>query len=241
VPIAAKLGLTSKACGADLKFAIEQSTQGTFASDPTLWVGGWMFGYNGVTMDVDACNGLLGATPVPVAGPTLALPNRPWGTHRGSNIKVNGVPLKDMDIYDSRATINGVANPTFQMCLSSTGGPAYEGYKVAGYWYADAKATINNCNPCIGRQIKVVKTDGSVVQVAGPGAPATLPPSGELMDITEAVVQYLRVNLGGTVTEANLPIHRLTVKRLPTINPPGYSFRMIQPLKGASAATCPTL
>ncbi len=61
------------------------------------------------------------------------------------------------------------------------------------------------------------------------------------MDITEAVVQYLRVNLAGTVTEANLPIHRLTVKRLPSISPPGYNFRMIQPLKGASAATCPAL
>jgi 2',3'-cyclic-nucleotide 2'-phosphodiesterase (5'-nucleotidase family) len=246
VPIAAKLGLTSKACGADLKFAIEQSTQGTFASDPTLWAGGWMFGYNGVTMDVDACDGLLGATPVPVAGPTLALPNRPWGTNRGSNIKVNGVPLKDMDIYDNRATITvggvSVANPTFQMCLSSTGGPAYEGYKVAGYWYADAKATINNCNPCIGRLIQVVKADGSgTVKVAGPGVTGALPASDSLMDVTEAVVQYLRVNLGGTVTEANLPIHRLTVKRLPTIPPDGYSFRMIQPLKGASAATCPAL
>jgi len=241
VPIAAKLGRTTKACGADLKFAIEQSTQGTFASDPTLWAGGWMFGYNGVSFDLDACDGLLGATPTPVNGPTLALPTRPWGTNRGSNIKVNGTPLKEMDIYDSRATIGGVANPTFQQCLSADGGPAYEGYKVAGYWYADDKTTINNCNPCRGRQVQVVKTDGSVVQVAGPGAPATLPPSEELMDITEAVVQYLRVNLGGTVTEANLPIHRLTVKRLPTINPPGYNFKMIQPLKGASTATCPAL
>lgn len=245
VPIAAKLGRTTKACGADLKFAIEQSTQGTFASDPTLWAGGWMFGYNGVSFDVDACDGLLGATPTPINGPTLALPTRPWGTNRGSNIKVNGVPLKEMDIYDSRATItvNGVTspNPTFQQCLSADGGSAYEGYRVAGYWYADDKATINNCNPCRGRQIQVVKTDGSVVQVAGPGAPATPPPSEELMDVTEAVVKHLRENLGGVVTDANTPSHRLTVKRLPTINPPGYNFRMIQPLKGASSATCPTL
>jgi hypothetical protein len=34
------------------------------------------------------------------------------------------------------------------------------------------------------------------------------------------------------MTQANLPSHRLTVKRLPT---------MIQPLKDASAATCPAL
>ncbi|MDP2832899.1 MAG: 5'-nucleotidase C-terminal domain-containing protein [Pseudomonadota bacterium] len=241
VPIAAKLGRTTKACGADLKFAIEQSTQGTFASNPTLWAGGWMFGYNGVSFDVDACDGLMGATPAPINGPTLALPTRPWGTNRGSNIKVNGAPLKEMDIYDSRATIAGVTNPTYQQCLSADGGPAYAGYKVAGYWFADDKTTINNCNPCRGRQVQVVKTDGTVVQVAGPGAPATLPPSEELMDVSEAVVQYLRVNLGGTVTEANLPIHRLNVKRLPTINPPGYHFKMIQPLKGASAETCPVL
>lgn len=58
VPIAAKLGRTTKACGADLKFAIEQSTQGTFSSIPA----GWMFGYNGVSFDLDACNGLMGAT-----------------------------------------------------------------------------------------------------------------------------------------------------------------------------------
>jgi len=43
------------------------------------------------------------------------------------------------------------------------------------------------------------------------------------------------------MTQANLPSHRLTVKRLPTITPPGYNFKMIQPLKGASAATCPAL
>ena len=59
------------------------------------------------------------------------------------------------------------------------------------------------------------------------------------MDVSEAVVKYLRENLGGLVTDANLPIHRLTVKRLPTINP--YSFMQIQPLKGASTATCPAL
>ena len=129
VPIAAKLGRTPKACSADLKFAIEQSTQGTFSSIPADWAGGWMFGYNGVSFDLDACNGLMGATNT----------------------------------------------------------------------------------------------------------------AEELMDVTEAVVQYLRGNLGGTVTAANLPSHRLTVKRLPSINPPGYNFRMIQPIKGASTATCPAL
>jgi len=72
------------------------------------------------------------------------------------------------------------------------GGNGTDGYTVAGYWYAEASTTINNCNPCIGRQIQVVKTDGNIVQVAGPGAPATLPNSLDVMDISEAVVKYLR-------------------------------------------------
>ena len=64
IPIVAKLGRTNKACGADLKFAIEQSIGGTFHPDPTLWTGGWMFGYHGLNYDVDACDGFMGATPV---------------------------------------------------------------------------------------------------------------------------------------------------------------------------------
>jgi len=240
VPIAAKLGRTNKACGADLKFAIEQSTSGTFHPDPTQWTGGWMFGYSGLTMDVDACDGFMGATPTPIGGPSITNRTNPWGTNRGSNVKVNDVPINDMDVYDSRATVNGAPNPTFQKCLR-TDNTAYDGYEVAGYWYADDKATINNCNPCRGRLVQVVKTDGTIYDVAGPGVTNPLPNSLEVMDITEAVVKYLREDLGGMVTDANLPSHRLTVKRLPTINPPGYDFDMVQPLKGASAATCPPL
>jgi len=237
IPIASKLGRTNKACGADLKFAIEQSIGGTFHPDPAQWTGGWMFGYSGLNMDVDACNGFLGATPVNPAPLTFADRYRPWSTARGTNIKVNGASIDELDIYDNRP-----ASPTFQKCLASDGANTpHDGYTVTGYWYADDKTTINNCNPCRGRTIQVVKTDGSIVQVAGPGAPATPPNSLDVMDVSEAVVKYLRENLGGTVTEANLPIHRLTVKRLPTISPPGYDFRMIQPLKGASAATCPAL
>jgi S-sulfosulfanyl-L-cysteine sulfohydrolase len=63
--------------------------------------------------------------------------------------------------------------------------------------------------------------------------------SADVMDVTEAMVQYLRRNLNGLVTDINTPIHRLTVKRLPTINP--FNFKVIQPLRGASAATCPAL
>jgi len=241
IPIAAKLGRTQKACGADLKFAIENSIGGTFHPDPAQWTGGWMFGYSGLTMDVDGCSGFMGATPVnPTPMTILNRTSAPWSTARGTNVKVGGVPIDDHQVYDGRATVGGVANPSYQKCVDIASN-ATDGYTVAGYWYAEASNTINNCNPCIGRAIEVVKTDGSIVQVAGPGAPATLPNSLDVMDISEAVVKYLRENLHGTVTEANLPIHRLTVKRLPTISPPGYDFPMIQPLKGASTATCPTL
>ena len=218
IPIAAKLGMSPKACGADLKFALEQSSAGVFHPDPIQWAGGWMFGYSNVTFDLDACDGFMGATPTPVG----AAPN--WGTFRTTNIAVGGVPIDINDTYVA----------TTQACKS--GAP---GYNVAGYWYADDPITINNCNPCRGRLIQVVKTDGTTVNVAGPGVTDPLPVSADVLDITEAVVKYLREGLGGTVTASNLPLHRVTVKRLPTINP--YPFKVIQPLKGASAATCPVL
>jgi 2',3'-cyclic-nucleotide 2'-phosphodiesterase (5'-nucleotidase family) len=240
IPIAAKLGRTDKACGADLKFAIENSIGGTFHPDPAQWTGGWMFGYSGLSYDVDACDGFTGTTPVNPSPLTFADRYRPWSTNRGSNIKVNGSPVDVLDIYDNRSAVNGQPNPTFQKCLSGDGSNTpHDGYTVSGYWYADDPTTINNCNPCRGRVVQVVKTDGSIVQVAGPGASGPLPNSLDVMDITEAVVKYLRENLGGVVTADNLPLHRLTVKRLPSINP--FPFKVIQPLLGASAGTCPTL
>ena len=245
IPIASKLGRTDRACGADLKFAIEQSIGGTFHPDPGQWTGGWMFGYHGLTMDVDACDGFMGATPVNPSPLTFANPTRPWSTNRGSNIKVGGVAMDDHELYDNRKFLadGTTINPTFQQCLPSDGSAAHGGYTVTGYWFADDPTTINNCNPCRGRKIQVVKTDGSIVQVAGPGfvAGTALPNSLDVMDVSEAVVKYLKGNLDGLVTADNLPIHRLTVKRLPTINPPGYNFKMIQPVKGASSATCPAL
>jgi sulfur-oxidizing protein SoxB len=238
IPIAAKLGRTNKACGADLKFAIENSIGATFHSDPTQWGGGWMFGYSGLNYDLDACSGFTGATPVnptqltsAVIGTTNRM--RPWTTARGTNIKVNGVAIDEFDVYDARTT-----SATYQQCLAGDGSDTpHNGYTVTGYWYAEDPTTINNCAPCRGRTIQVVKTDGSIVQVAGPGVNVT-PASTDVMDVSEAVVQYLKVNLGGMVTPSNLPIHRLAVKRLPNINP--FGFKTIQPLLGASAATCPT-
>ncbi|MHB8472293.1 MAG: bifunctional metallophosphatase/5'-nucleotidase [Gammaproteobacteria bacterium] len=219
IPIAAKLGRSTKACGFDLKFQAEQSTDGTFSADPTKWTGGWMFGYSNVTYDLDGC-----------AGYGLDGPSGP--TSRATHIKVGGVAINPTDKYD----------PTTQACVS--GNPSYS---VAGYWYAEDKTTINNCNPCRGRLIQVVGTDGSINDVAGPGVTAPLPDSNSLLDVSEAVVKYLQApttqvqgglpGIGGVVTTANLPLHRITIKRLPNINP--FGFNVIQPLLGATAATCP--
>ena len=214
IPIAAKLGKSPKACGADLKMQVEQSTAGAFHPDPFQWAGGWMFGYSNVSFDLDACDGLTTTPPTPIGTPGA------WRTFRGTNISVSGQPININDAYDA----------VTKLCKSGN-----DGYKVAGYWYADDPTTINNCNPCRGRLIQVVTTDGQTLNIN----PAALPDSNTLLDVTEAVVGYLRRGLGGVVTASNLPLHRINVKRLPTINP--YPFKVMQPLNGSTAATCPAL
>ena len=215
VPVAAKLGRSPKACGADLKLQVENSTHGTFSADPTVWTGGWMFGYSNVSFDLDACAGYL-----------------PDGAKdRGTNIKVGGVLIDTKDPYDKAK----------QACASSQpGSSTSSGYSVAGYWFAEDPTTINNCNPCRGRLVQVMTNDGQVVDIN----PAALPDNSTLLDLTEAVVNYLRApaadgGIAGLVTAANLPLNRINVKRLPTINP--YQFNTLQPLLGATAATCPPL
>lgn len=214
IPVAPKLGRSPKACGGDFKTQVENSSAGTFNPDPNLWTGGWMFGYSGVTFDLDACGGFAGD----------------GTTERGSNIKLNGVLVNTTDQYNKTT-------------LTCDIGPEYTN---TGYWFADDPTTVNNCNPCRGRLIQLITNDLQVVDLV-PGAP--LPDNASLLDITEAVVMYLRApasevrgglpGIGGTVTANNLPLHRLTVKRLPTINP--YPFKVIQPLDGATPATCPPL
>ncbi|MDF9391378.1 MULTISPECIES: bifunctional metallophosphatase/5'-nucleotidase [Methylococcus] len=135
VPIAAKLGRSQKACGADLKTQIENSTAGVFHPDSRRWQGGWMFAYSGVTYDLDACGG-------------FGIPGMP--VERATNIKVNGVPVNALDAYDEKSG----------QCKS--GSP---GYKVAGYWYADDPTTINNCKSCKGRLIQMVTHDLHVVDL----------------------------------------------------------------------------
>jgi S-sulfosulfanyl-L-cysteine sulfohydrolase len=192
------------ACGADLKMQVENSTRKVFDPDPGRWGGGWLFGYSGLTFGLDACGG-------------FDIPGFP--AERGSNIKMNGASINTADAYDVATNA----------CKSGA-----EGYKVAGYWYADDPTTINNCPQCRGRSIEVM---GSELRPVSLAADRPLPDTSKLLDVTEAIVKYLRGELGGTVTEANLPLHRINVKRLPTRNP--YPFKVIQPLNGSRAATCP--
>ena len=51
--------------------------------------------------------------------------------------------------------------------------------------------------------------------------------------------QVTQGGIGGLVMDGNLPLHRITIKRLPNINP--FPFKVIQPLRGATAQTCPAL
>lgn len=216
IPVAAKVGRSPTACGADMKIQVEQSTAGVFNPDPTQWSGGWMFAYSNASFDLDACGGFL----------------NDGVTERGSNIKVGGVLVDPLDKFD----------PATQRCASGIAS-----FKVSGYWYQDDPNTLNNCPQCRGRLIEVSRNDGSVATAWDPALSVTvntsnLPDVNSLLDVTEATVQYLRAplsegGLNGVVTAANLPLHRINIRRLPSINP--FAFRVIQPLLGATAATCP--
>lgn len=213
IPVAAKLGRSPTACGFDMKMQVEQSTDGTFNPDPNKWTGGWMFAYSNASFDLDACAGYL----------------NDGATDRGSNIKVGGVLVDPLDKFD----------PVTNRCASGT-----PSFTVSGYWYADDPNTLNNCAQCRGRLIEAVKSDGTIITAYDPALGTGNPPldSSTLLDVTEAVVQYLRApsssgGIGGVVTSSNLQLHRINVKRLPNINP--FSFNVVQPLLGATLATCP--
>jgi len=212
IPVAAKVGRSPTACGFDMKLQVEQSTDGTFNPDPNKWTGGWMFAYSNASFDLDACAGYL----------------NDGATERGTNIKVGGVLVDPLDKFD----------PTTNRCVS--GIPSFT---VSGYWYADDPNTLNNCPQCRGRLIETVKTDGTIITAFDPALTTNVAlDSSTLLDVTEAVVQYLRApassgGIGGLVTSSNLQLHRINVKRLPNINP--FPFNVVQPLVGATLATCP--
>jgi 2',3'-cyclic-nucleotide 2'-phosphodiesterase (5'-nucleotidase family) len=72
LPIGAQIGRAHPVGGAELRLQIESSLRGVFDPDPRLWTGGWLFGFSGITFDVDV--------------------RRPFGS-RASNVRVNGAPL----------------------------------------------------------------------------------------------------------------------------------------------------
>lgn len=214
IPVAAKVGRSPTACGFDMKLQVEQSTDGTFNPDPNKWTGGWMFAYSNASFDLDACAGYL----------------NDGATERGTNIKVGGVLVDPLDKFD----------PVTKRCVS--GIPSFT---VSGYWYADDPNTLNNCPQCRGRLIETVAaSDGAIITAYDPALGTANVPldSSTLLDVTEAVVKYLRApassgGVGGLVTSSNLQLHRINVKRLPNINP--FPFNVVQPLIGATLATCP--
>ena len=213
IPVAAKLGRSPTACGFDMKLQVEQSTDGTFNPDPNKWTGGWMFAYSNASFDLDACAGYL----------------NDGATERGTNIRVGGVLVDPLDKFD----------PANNRCMSGVAS-----FTVSGYWYADDPNTLNNCPQCRGRLIETVKADGTIVTAYDPalGTGNVALDSSTLLDVTESVVQYLRApasdgGIGGLVTSSNLQLHRINVKRLPNINP--FPFNVVQPLIGATLATCP--
>lgn len=108
---------------------------------------------------------------------------QPQGS-RGSNIRINGQPL---DVAAGQ-------------------------YSVAGYWYADAPNTINNCVQCTGGTITPLRDA-----------------QGNLLDATEVVVNYLQ-SLPGNL--ANPELNRVNL--LSALPAPKFGFYELQPLRGAT-------
>ncbi|CAA9892037.1 conserved exported hypothetical protein [Candidatus Methylobacter favarea] len=118
----------------------------------------------------------------------------PYG-YKGSNIKIGGKAIDPEDEGKYQAPHKPSAP-----------------YSVAGYWYADDPATINNCGSCAASAgaIEVVKDE-----------------HGQPLDVSEIVVRYLK-----TLPEmtANPPGHRINLRYpLPAA---AFNNPEIQPLKG---------
>jgi 2',3'-cyclic-nucleotide 2'-phosphodiesterase (5'-nucleotidase family) len=88
IPVAARIAKAFPVYGNNIKTQIENSSDKVFNPDPTQWGGGWLFGYSGVSFDLDVF--------------------QPLGS-RGSNIKVNGV------LIDPNATATTVGAATYSV------------------------------------------------------------------------------------------------------------------------------
>lgn len=88
MPIAARIAKAGPVNASQLKDQVENSTNSVFDANPQNWRGGWMFGYSGATFDLDVY--------------------QPWGC-RGSNIKINGVPISPAST-ETTANLSGIIN-----------------------------------------------------------------------------------------------------------------------------------
>ncbi len=77
IPIGPQIGVVHIQ-GRFLKRQLENSANGSLDPNPANWTGGWLFGYSGLTFDLD--------------------PYQPQG-FRASNIRVNGKPLDPQAVY----------------------------------------------------------------------------------------------------------------------------------------------
>lgn len=77
VPIGPQIGVV-RIQGRWLKRQLENTAEGSLDPNPALWTGGWLFGYSGLTMDLD-----------------------PYRAHgfRASNIRIDGKPLDPEAVY----------------------------------------------------------------------------------------------------------------------------------------------
>ncbi len=104
-----------------LKRQLENSAEGSLDPNPANWTGGWLFGYSGLTLDLD--------------------PYRAYG-FRVSNIRVNGKPLDPEAVYsyagywyaDDPEDINGCECPkmpgTFIQVLRGESGEILDGTDI---------------------------------------------------------------------------------------------------------------
>ncbi len=120
IPIGPQIGVV-RIQGRWLKRQLENTAEGSLDPNPALWTGGWLFGYSGLTLDLD--------------------PYRAYG-FRASNIQVNGKPLDPEAVYsyagywygDDPEDINGCDCPkvpgTFIRIVRGEGGEILDGTEV---------------------------------------------------------------------------------------------------------------
>lgn len=162
IPIGPRIG-TLMISPNQLRTQIENSALSTFSANPSLdWRGGWMFGYSGLTMQVN---------------PYRQLSANGVDRYYGVNVRVNGTLIMDAK-GDWTTAVKGT-NPD---------GTAYDRsntpmWKVAGYWFEKNPATLNGCQGCTGTVIPVDDASGNPLDIVeavveylaatGPANPST--------------------------------------------------------------------